>query len=189
MNKSMIMFFALLVSVVFIAGCAGKTTVYPPQGQVSTPAEQPAAAPSSSQPSAAPEAAPASPEPTVGTSEGTILESTKCESDYGIGVVPGTCTFVATDVLKITLKAMGKHGIDGMVFYATGPTGTLKNLKDTTKVSTGQAQPYSLSLSDIEAKVGGNVDEILALPVKNANGTEYACYNQRVLIVSGGDCK
>jgi len=180
MNKNMLLILVLLASVLLIAGCAGKTKIYQPQGQITTPAAQPQAG---TAPSGA-ETAVSAP----GASEATMQESVKCESVYGIGWVPSSCQ-LQTGSFKVTLKAVGQNGIAGIAFYVTGTSGIRKVLRDDTKVNYGETQSYSFSTSDLEPKIGGKVQEILALPIKSTNGTDYACFNQRLLIIKDEACK
>ena len=190
MKKYIIGFSVLLVVALFLAGCAQKTTVYPPQGQAPATQGQPQA------PEAAPATAPAAmpsqnltgPTSTPGASEGSILEVSNCESTYGIGWVPNSCLYSGGS-FQITLKAVGKSGISGIAFYVTGVNGVISKLKDSTDVSYLGTQPYSFSIADLEAKVGGTIQSITAMPLKDVNGMENACFNQRLLVIKAETCR
>ena len=181
MKRSDMLLSVLMVSLlVIVTACAGTTKIYQPQGQITTPATAPAAAPATA-PSAAP-AQTAAPELAA-----TMPQDSKCESGYGIGWVPSSCTFDGT-TFKVTLKAVGQNGIGGIAFYLEGATGNQKILTDSTKASYGQNQEYSFSVADIESQIG-NVEKITAMPIKNSGGTDYACFNQRLLIISNEACR
>jgi len=189
MKKYITGFLVLLFIAVFLVGCAPKTKVYQPQGQApavqpSSPAAVPSAAPSAAAESAPPEAAPSVPTAV----EATMPEIRNCESDYAIGWVPNSCTY-SKDSFKIVLKAVGKNGIDGVAFYIIGKTGVQKILKDNTKVPYPGVQGYSFSITELESKVGGKIEQILALPIKNVDGVEKACYNHRLLIIKDEACR
>jgi len=189
MKKYIIGFSVLLVIALFLAGCTQKTTVYPPQGQApSTPSQPqaPAAAPGAA-PSGAPSAN-AAPASTPGLSEETFPELKNCESVYGIGWVPNSCTY-GEDSFKVTLKAVGKSGISGIAFYITGINEVQKKMKDSTDVPYLGTQAYTFSISDLENKVGSKIKSILAMPLKDADGVENACFNQRLLIIKDEACR
>jgi len=186
MKKYVIAFSVLLVVALFLAGCAQKTTVYPPQGQAPATQGQPQA------PAAAPAAMPSQnltgSTSTPGVSESSILEVSNCESTYGIGWVPNSCTYSGGS-FQIILKAVGKSGISGIAFYVTGVNGVTSKLKDSTDVPYLGTQPYSFSIADLEAKVGGIIQSIVAMPLKDVNGVENACFNQRLLVIKAEACR
>jgi hypothetical protein len=189
MKNHIIAFSALLVVALLLAACQTTTRIYPPQGQPSQPAQPSAPSQVTTPPaSAANTASPAAPVTAPAVNEVEMPEIKLCEDIYGIGWVPNSCRFEEGNV-RITLKAVGKNGIDGIAFYIIGPSGVQKTLRDGTRVEQGAVQTYSFSTKTIEDKVGGKVGKIYALPIKKVNGQDNACFNHRLLIISAEACK
>ncbi len=185
MKKYIIGFAILLVMAVILIGCAEKTTVLPPQGEA--PDQEDEQAPPAAEPDTAEDETPTTAPEETGLEETQIEELKDCETDYAIGWVPNSCSFDG-ETFKITLKAVGKGGIDGIVFYVTGPTDRKVVLKDNTNVASEDSHAYSFDVSELEDDLGGSIDDILALPVKEVGGTDYACFNQRLKVIKDLHC-
>lgn len=188
MRKYILGFAVLLAVTILLIGCGTKTTVYPPQGQDSTPT-QPTQTTTGSGQSSSDSGASNVPITTPNTlKQGDLPELKDCESDYAIGWIPNSCEF-RNNNLKITLKAAGNSGIDGIVFYVVGPTEIKENLIDNTRVEAGGDQSYDFSVKDLEGDLGGSISKIFALPIKTMNGNDYACFNQRLIVIKDSACR
>lgn len=190
MKKYIISFAIILVMAVLLIGCGQKTKVLPSQGDApESPSDETsdAAPPETGDSGAQTDDTETSAPEDTGLEETEMEELKDCETEYAIGWIPNSCDFDG-ETFKITLKAVGDGGIDGVVFYVIGPTDIKKVLKDETDVASGDSHAYSFSVEELEDDVGGSIDDILALPVKNQGGKDYACFNQRLKVIKDLHC-
>ncbi|MBW3023317.1 hypothetical protein KY308_04400 [Candidatus Woesearchaeota archaeon] len=130
------------------------------------------------------------PTPTTAISDvkaGQVAEIEYCPIDYAIGYRPGSCD-IAEGKLKLTFKPSGT-GISGMHFYFIGVSGQTFEMSESTDVSADRWKTYVFELVDIEAKIGGKVSDVLVVPLRDMDGQEKACKNQRLLVVRDQTCR
>jgi len=182
-TKSMLLVF-LVVLLVFVGSCRQQVIVRTNQSaNAQEPAPPQAAQPAQNTQQSSPSQAPIKQE----LLEGKIPEVSNCSIDYALGYKSGSCD-VSADNINLTLKA-SKGEISGVAFYITGASGKSAVLKDSTDLQAGSWKTYVFLVSELREKVDGPVSEILVLPIKDVDGQESACKNQRLLVIKDEGCR
>jgi len=97
-----------------------------------------------------------------------------------IGVVPGTQTVDANNVLSVTFKNNGRTGIEGTYFEFTDAEGEKRYKKNSDAVAAGATIQYSIDLNQVGAELESEVKTFVLYSVEDG----LVCENQRRIVIS-----
>lgn len=111
----------------------------------------------------------------------------KCKNS---AIVNGGCKWVDQEHTTFDLKigTISKNDIPGAWFSITGESGGVKEIKRTEDILSNSIRTYTIDYSKLVKELG-EIKKFEILPIEIINGTEYACYNQRVYTIPGAYCK
>ena len=119
--------------------------------------------------------------------EGKIPQIKYCPIEYALGYKAGSCE-VSEGKLKLTFKAVGEP-VSGVAFSITGKSGEIIYLKESTNLEKEIWKTYVFNMSELETNLDGPISDVIVMPLKDVDGQEKACTNQRLLVISEQVCR
>ncbi len=106
---------------------------------------------------------------------------------YALGFKPCSCA-LQDSLLKIQLRNSGKADISKVWFYVTSKEDKSAYLAVEKTLKPQETEEFAVDLKAVKESLGGDVQNVVALPGFTEGGKENVCLNQRLLVIKETNC-